>query len=248
MATHKNDAQSREGPTGLPILCAETTQGKIDLDGYVAFSSLNMSQKDTPLRPIVSSINASTTGISKMLDTLIRPLFDKYVSQTTFIDGVHFIRRLETYVSLGLLKPTTHFCTFDIIDLYTMLPQEEAIAILRKFLVQHGHSHVRGISCPLTIDTIELLARAVLTENVFVYNGKYFRQILGGAMGSPFLINGGKEDAASEWDPAWSSMARKEMFESWPAAHRYRRNNIFMWNWEQSLVEHQKNANELYGR
>ena len=146
-----------------------------------------------------------------MLDALIRPLFDKYVSQTTLIDGVHFIRRLETYVDLGLLKPTTHFCTFDIIDLYTMLPQEEAIAILRKFLVQHGHSHVRGI----TIETIETLARAVLTENVFVYNGKYFRQILGGAMGSPFTL----------------TLA-----------------NIFMWNWEQSLVEHQRNANELYGR
>ena len=105
-------------------------------------------------------------------------------------------------MNLGLLKPTTHFCTFDIIDLYTMLPQKEAVAILKKFLVQHGHFHVRGI----TIDTIETLARAVLTENVFVYNGKYFRQILGGAMGSPFT----------------QTLA-----------------NIFRWNWEQSLLEHQ---------
>ena len=83
------------------------------------------------MRPIVSSMKAPTTGISKMLDRFIRPLFDEHVQQTTFIDGVQFIRRLELYVSLGLLKPTTHLCTSDVTDLYTMIPQEEAIAILR---------------------------------------------------------------------------------------------------------------------
>ncbi len=34
-----------------------------------------------------------TTGISKLLDTLIRPLFDKNVRSTTIIDGVDLIRR-----------------------------------------------------------------------------------------------------------------------------------------------------------
>jgi hypothetical protein len=119
-----------------------------------------------------------------MLDRLIRPLFDDYVAQTTIIDGVHLIRRLEKYIQLGLLKPTTHLCTIDIKDLYTMLPQEESISIVKNFLVKHGHSHVRG----MTLDAIESLARLVLTENVFVYNNQYYRQILGGAMGSPFTL------------------------------------------------------------
>ena len=146
-----------------------------------------------------------------MLDKLIRPLFDQYVKQTTIIDGVHLIRQLEKYISLGLLKPTTHLCTFDITDLYTMLPQEESIAILKKFLLQFNHQHVKG----MTIDAIESLARIVLTENVFIYNNKYYRQIKGGAMGSPFTL----------------TLA-----------------NIFMWHWEQQLVQYQKNSNELYGR
>ena len=68
-----------------------------------------------------------------MLDKLIRPLFDQYVAQTTIIDVVDLNRCHEKYVSLGLLKPTTHLCTFDITDLYTMLPQEESIAILKHF-------------------------------------------------------------------------------------------------------------------
>ena len=146
-----------------------------------------------------------------MLDHLIRPLFDEHIQQTTFIDGLQFIRRLERYVSLGLLKPTTHLCTCDVTDLYTMLPQEESIAILKRFLQHFNYTDVKR----MTIDAIESLARIVLTENVFIYEQKYYRQIKGGAMGSPFTL----------------TLA-----------------NIFMWHWEQKLVEHQRNANELYGR
>ena len=119
-----------------------------------------------------------------MLDRFIRPLFDEHVQPTTFIDGVQFIRRLELYVSLGLLKPTTHLCTSDVTDLYTMIPQEEAIAILRRFLVHFGYNQVKG----MTLDAIESLARIVLTENVFIYENKYYRQIKGGAMGSAFTL------------------------------------------------------------
>ena len=67
----------------------------------------------------------------------------------------------------------------------------------------------------MTIEAIESLARVVLTENVFIYENKYYRQVLGGAMGSPFTL----------------TLA-----------------NIFMWDWEQELVEQQRNSNEIYGR
>jgi hypothetical protein len=123
---------------------------------------------------------------------------------------VDIIYRLEKYVNLDLLKPTTHLCTFDITDLYTMLPQEESIIILKKFL-HFNHSHVQG----MTIEAIENLARIVLSENVFIYENKYYRQFIDGTMGSPFTL----------------TLA-----------------NIFMWDWEQQLVGHQRNSNELYGR
>jgi hypothetical protein len=43
-------------------------------------------------------MNTPTAGISKFLDQLIRPLFDKHVRSTTIMDGVDLIRRLEKYV------------------------------------------------------------------------------------------------------------------------------------------------------
>jgi len=129
-------------------------------------------------------MNTPTTAISKFLDRLIRPLFDKHVRATTIIDGVDLIRRLETYVENGYLKPTTQFCTFDITDLCTMLPQKESLNVLTEFLVQYGYHKVKGIP----LDAIRKLARIVLTENVFIYEKKFYRQIVGGAMGSAFTL------------------------------------------------------------
>ena len=119
-----------------------------------------------------------------MLDRSIRPIFDQHVQQTTILDGVQFIRRLELYVQLGLLKPTTHLCTCDVTDLYTMLPQEESIDILNKFLLHFNYYNVKKMS----LQAIEQLARIVLTENVFIYEDRYYRQVIGGAMGSPFTL------------------------------------------------------------
>ncbi|CAF1186890.1 unnamed protein product, partial [Didymodactylos carnosus] len=42
-------------------------------------------KENTPLRPIMNTIHAATTKISKFLDRLIRPLFDRYARQTTII-------------------------------------------------------------------------------------------------------------------------------------------------------------------
>ncbi|CAF4279913.1 unnamed protein product, partial [Rotaria sp. Silwood2] len=92
---------------------------------HIGYTIYYDKKKGTSLRPIVTSTNIPTTEISKSLDELIRPLFDKHVRSTTIIDDVDLIRRLETYVANDYLKPTNNLCTFDIIDLYTMLPQEE---------------------------------------------------------------------------------------------------------------------------
>ena len=129
-------------------------------------------------------MNTPTTGISKFLDKLLRPLSDKHVRSTTIIDGVDLIRRLETYVENGYLEPTTQLCTFDITDLYTMLPQEESLDILTQFLLEYGYHKVKGVP----IDAIRKLARIVITENVFTYENKFYRQVTGGAMGSAFTL------------------------------------------------------------
>ncbi|CAF3424348.1 unnamed protein product, partial [Rotaria socialis] len=137
-----------------------------------------------PVRPIENTIHAPTTNISNYLDEIIRPIFDKECQNTTIIDGSSLIQALHQYMRKGLFKSTTLFCTFDIRNLYTMLPQEEALNILIEFLNIHGYTKVKGIP----LETIRLLASIVLKENVFVYGKKIDQQVLGGAMGSSFTL------------------------------------------------------------
>ncbi|CAM4836895.1 unnamed protein product [Rotaria magnacalcarata] len=133
-----------------------------------------------PVRSIESTIHASTTKISKFLDKILRPIFDDKCKDTTIIDGASLITELSKYNKKGLLKPTILFCTFDIRNLYTMLPQEESLDILMAFLHAHGYRKVKGIS----IDTIKKLASIILKDNVFAYGKKIYKQTTGGAMGS----------------------------------------------------------------
>ena len=65
-----------------------------------------------------------------------------------------------------------------------MLPQEESLKALSEFLHEHQCDHINGIS----IETIVELGRIVLQANVFVYDNKFYRQTVGGAMGSAFTL------------------------------------------------------------
>jgi len=185
-------------------------------------------KEGTPLRPIISSIRAPTTGISRLLDELIRPIFEENVEATTITDGVDLITRLEMYSAQRRLKASTRFCTFDITDLYTMLPQKEALDALENFLKHFGYNQVAGIP----IGTIRQLAELVLTENVFVYDKKYYRQILGGAMGSPFTLT-----LANIFMWEWEARIAKEQQDAGEVYGRYIDDVFFTWN---------KSLEELY--
>jgi hypothetical protein len=129
-------------------------------------------------------MHAATRNISKFLDDILRPIFDDKCKETMIIDGVSLINKLHQYMRKGLFQSSTLFCTFDIHNLYTMLPQDEALNILVEFLHVHGYRKVKGIP----LDTIRKLASIVIKENVFVYGKKFFKQTTGGAMGSSFTL------------------------------------------------------------
>ncbi|CAF0855175.1 unnamed protein product [Didymodactylos carnosus] len=120
---------------------------------------------DIPVRPIENTIRAPTTKISKFLDELLQPIFDDKCKKPTIINGAHLITELSEYTKKGLFQSTTLFCTFDIHNLYTMLPQDEALNTLMEFLHAHGYKKVKGIN----LDIIRKLAFIVIKENVFAY-------------------------------------------------------------------------------
>lgn len=164
------------------------------------------------MRPIVSSIRAAATGVSHFLDQVLRPLYNRVAQSSTFINDIDFVRQLEEYRDKGHLSSATLFITFDVTDLYTMIPREGALAALGHFLNQHA---IGGKINNMTIDTLMKMTRLVLDTNCFAFENKYYQQTRGGAMGSPLTM----------------TLA-----------------NIYMFEWEQPLIEYQKSHRELYGR
>ena len=137
----------------------------------------------TPIRPIISSLKHPTTKISKFLDELLRPLFDRMASCTAVTSGVDVIKQLYQW-SKDHLKRETVFCTMDVIDLYTMIPQIEGVLSIKKMLDSLGMNQIGG----LRTETIVRLSHFVMQNNYFSYDGQFYHQIRGGAMGSPLTL------------------------------------------------------------
>lgn len=138
-----------------------------------------------PVRPIIASINAPARQISNFLDKILTPIYNNVTKSTTFFNSIDLLRKLDIYIKHGYLTSSTLFVTFDVTDLYTMIPRDRALIVLTQFCEKYS---IHGKIGNLTIDTIIRLARIVLDTNSFVYKDKYYRQIQGGAMGSPFTM------------------------------------------------------------
>ncbi|CAF4151643.1 unnamed protein product, partial [Rotaria magnacalcarata] len=137
----------------------------------------------TPLRPIISGLKHPTNKISKFLDDLLRPLFDQMALDSTVTSGFDLVKQLQQW-SRNNFRQDTIFCTIDVTDLYTMVPQIEGVLSLRKMLDQLKLKQVGK----LKVETIIRLSRFVMTNNYFSYNGQFYHQVRGGAMGSPLTL------------------------------------------------------------
>ncbi|CAF1416219.1 unnamed protein product [Adineta ricciae] len=148
------------------------------------YHGLPKTHKDgIPLRPIIASIYSPLTLLSKFLNNLLAPIYLQVARETTFINDIDLVRKLESHVDKGFFNSTTIFVTADVKDLYTMIPRQSATLALMRFLEKYAKHGKIGT---LAIEHILRMARFILDSNYFVYNNKYYRQIRSGAMGSAF--------------------------------------------------------------
>ena len=137
----------------------------------------------TPLRPIMAGMKSSTIKISKWLDNLLRPIFDRLAIDTTVLNGVELVKKIERWSANNLIM-TTSFVTMDVTDLYTMIPQEGGVTAIKRLIEASGQKQIDGVKKEIIL----ALARFVITNNYFYFDGIYYKQIRGGAMGSPLTL------------------------------------------------------------
>ena len=126
------------------------------------------------IRPIVSTINSLTANLAEFLDYYLQPIMRQlpaYLKDTT-----QFLKEITDIK----IQTDTWLVTVDVKSLYTNIPNDESIqACYKAWLKQETMDPQHPPA-----ETLRHLLELVLKLNVFEFNGKYYLQKFGTAMGS----------------------------------------------------------------
>lgn len=131
-------------------------------------------KKVTPIpgRPIVSGCNNLTQGVSIYLDETLRPFVGTLPS---FLQDT---KDTVTRLNQIHLSPNTFLASLDVESLYTNIQHDLGITAITHFL------NTRSVYLQSHNKLILDLLRFVLTKNYFLFNGKFYHQQRGTAMGT----------------------------------------------------------------
>ena len=129
-----------------------------------------------PLRPIVSSIGAVSYETSKELARILKPLVGKSPCQVQNTqDFIQQIRGIK-------LQPDQCIMSYDVKALFTSVPIQPALDIIRKLLEEDGELQQRT---SMSVSHITYLLEFCLRSTYFTFQGRYYEQQEGVTMGSP---------------------------------------------------------------
>lgn len=124
-------------------------------------------------RPIVPSHSWCTTALSRWLDDELQSLLPHLTTVTK--DSKSLVNTLE---NLTINHPNCILITADVQSLYTEIPTSDGLKLMKSFLQMTMSDSQKRM---LFLRALEL----ILTKNYTEFNGKFFHQIKGTAMGTP---------------------------------------------------------------
>ena len=141
------------------------------------FYGLPKIHKDgVPLRPIVSSRGSITYEVAKELSRIVKPLVGS---------SPHHIKNTEDFIQQMKevkLQADDIITSYDVSALFTSVPIESAIRIIQRKLELDQQLHLRTNR---KVEHITSLLEFCLTTTYFQFQGSFYEQINGAAMGSP---------------------------------------------------------------
>ncbi|CAF0863808.1 unnamed protein product [Brachionus calyciflorus] len=128
-----------------------------------------------PIRPIISAVGTYNYKLAKYLDEILKPLLDnsKYILKDTF-DFVNKIKSLSTSIDKNL-------ASYDVQSLFTNIPTIETIEIILNDVFKDGIEKFHNFNRK----QLKKLLIVCTQESHFQFNGEFYDQIDGVAMGSP---------------------------------------------------------------
>ncbi|XP_069186448.1 uncharacterized protein [Procambarus clarkii] len=124
-----------------------------------------------PLRPIISSRGSVSYPLASWLAKTLTPYLGTF-SPAHLRHSQDFIERLR-------LQPSCKMLSLDVDSLFTNVPLDDVLSFLRQ------KASESLLPLPLPTDVFLDLIRLCVESNSFSFNGKYYTQTFGVAMGSP---------------------------------------------------------------
>ena len=129
-----------------------------------------------PLRPIVDYTTSPTYALAKYLTHILKPL--EWSTEHTVKNSIQLVDKVK-----GLeLNVDECFVSFDITALFTNVPVNESLEIIRERLLEDPSLPERTT---LSVDEILEATKICIESTYFKFKGDLFQQIAGLAMGSP---------------------------------------------------------------
>ena len=145
---------------------------------FYTLPKIHKTLNNPPGRPIVSGIGGPTEKLSKLMDHWLQNFVSELPSHIK--DSTHMLQIISQWnIKYGPFPSNTRLVTIDVVSLYTNIPHQEVETTLRHFLTQ-AHPH----NTPPAHTLIDI-AKHILTNNFFHFEGKIYKQISGTAMGTP---------------------------------------------------------------
>ena len=131
---------------------------------------------DTPLWPIVSSCGSVTHGVAKELTKILKPLVGK---------SPHHINSTQDFVALVknvILLPGKCLSSYDVTALFSSVQVDPALGIIKDILEKDPILKERTF---MSVGDIVLLLGFCLKNTYFSFQGQFYEQVEGAAMGYP---------------------------------------------------------------
>ena len=135
-----------------------------------------MHKEGIPLRPIISSIGAASYETAKELARILKPLMGNSPYQVQ--NSRDFIQQIQDI----RLKEDQCIMSYDVKALFTSVPIQPAIDVIKKRLEEDGELQKRT---SMSVQHIISLLEFCLRSTFFTFQDRLYEQHKGAAMGSP---------------------------------------------------------------
>ena len=162
-----------KGGSVIPSTKGSTLQGQA-LPKYYGLPKVH--KEGVPLRPIISSRGVVTYETAKELSRILKPLVGR---------SPHHVKNTQDFIKSieGIqLQEDECIMSYDVNALFTSIPIEPAVNIIKQHLEEEKDLHLRT---NMTVKHICCLLEFCLKNTYFLFRGRFYEQTEGTAMGTP---------------------------------------------------------------